>query len=213
MKCKYCEREFHERGVKYHERYCKLNPNKLEQNSKTEKWLISQKTKKKSNQWISAKENNEIYVISDETRNKWIISSTGRRCSEETRKLISIGRKEFLKNNPDKVPYLMNHYSLGRSYPEQYFKGILDSNKIEYEEQYKIATYYLDFAILSKKIDFEIDGDQHYLDKRIVESDKRRNEFLQNNGWTIIRIKWSDYCKLKRKEKEEIIDKLLIDLS
>ncbi len=36
----------------------------------------------------------------------------------------------------------------------------------------------LDFAILNEKIDLEIDGDQHYLDDRIAESDKRRDAFM-----------------------------------
>jgi very-short-patch-repair endonuclease len=108
------------------------------------------------------------------------------------------------------VPYRLNHYSKGRSYAEEYWKVILDSNNLVYEEQYKISKYQLDFSFPTLKIDLEIDGDQHYLDKRIIESDKRRNIYLEKLGWTVIRIRWSEYKKLiDKKQFVEIILKKL----
>ena len=98
------------------------------------------------------------------------------------------------------VPYKLNHYSKGPSYPERYWKKILDRLGINYVEQYQIHTYQLDFALVKEKIDIEIDGDQHYLDERIIESDKRRNQYLENLGWKIIRIKWSNYKRLVDKQ-------------
>ena len=53
---------------------------------------------------------------------------------------------------------------------------------MDYVEQYPFGRYQLDFAIMDRKIDFEVDGDQHYLDPRIVESDKRRNKHLIDSG-------------------------------
>jgi len=122
------------------------------------------------------------YILSEETREKLRKKALGRKHSEETKKKISKSRIKFLQENPDMVPYKLNHYSKGRSYPEEYFKGIFDSHEIEYEEQYQISVYQLDFAFLEKKIDFEVDGEQHYLDERIIKSDKRRNKFLIDNG-------------------------------
>src|SRR3546814_4629172 len=48
--------------------------------------------------------------------------------------------------------------------------------------------YSLDFAIIPSKIDLEIDGEQHYVDQRIVDSDKRRTEYLESLGWKTIRV-------------------------
>ena len=127
--------------------------------------------------------------------------------STETKKLISEARKEYLKNNPDKVPYLLNHYSKGDSYPEVYFECIFKKHKINYIKKYRIHTYELDFAILDKKIDIEIDGSQHILDKRIVESDIKRTKYLEDNGWDIIRIDWSKY----QKSEKDVFIKELID--
>lgn len=131
-----------------------------------------------------------------------------RKLSEETKKKISVARKKFLKENPHMVPYKLNHYSQGKSYPEKYFKRLFDDNGINLVEQFPIYIYQLDFADPIRKIDIEIDGDQHYLDSKIVESDKRRNKYLEENGWIIYRIRWSDYQRLKKDSKKRIIKQI-----
>lgn len=131
----------------------------------------------------------------------------------ETKKKLSEARIRYLKENPDKVPYKLNHYSKGRSYAEEYWKNVLDSFDILYEEQYQISLYSLDFALVDLKIDLEIDGDQHHLDQRIVESDKRRTQFLENLGWKVIRIKWSEYLRLDIDERKKYINGIINQLS
>lgn len=169
---------------------------------KSAAWYAAMKTRKKSNQYTKAKELGlPKPEISEETRQKWIDANTNRKHSDETRKKISESRIKFLRENPDKVPYKLNHYSKGRSYAEEYWKIILDSNDIKYEEQYQIGPYQLDFAFVESKIDLEIDGDQHHLDPRIVESDKRRNQYLTEQGWKIIRVRWSDFKRLTNKKE------------
>ena len=128
--------------------------------------------------------------------------------TEESKKKISESRKKYLIKNPDKVPYLLNHSSKGESYPEKYFDKIF-KNKFEYKRYLPINLYHIDIAVINKKIAIEIDGDQHYLDNKIIESDKRKNKFLIEDGWDIIRIKWSDYQKMNRFEKENYISQLI----
>lgn len=128
--------------------------------------------------------------------------------SDETKKKISISRTKYLKENPDQVPYLLNHSSK-ESYPEKYFTKVFKNEKLEVEKSYRIGLYELDFAIVNKKIDIEVDGSQHKLDKKIVESDKRRTKLLESDGWDVIRIDWAEYQKQNRKEKEEYIRKLI----
>jgi very-short-patch-repair endonuclease len=126
--------------------------------------------------------------------------------SEETKQKISNSRKEYLQKHPDKVPYRLNHYSKGPSYPELYFRELFQKEQIELETEVPYTIYQLDFANKEKKIDIEIDGDQHYLDKRIIESDKRRNEILEKDGWIVFRIKWSEYQKSSYEGKEKIVE-------
>lgn len=132
-----------------------------------------------------------------------------RKLSEDTKKKISESRIKYLKENPDKVPYLLNHYSKGESYPEEYFDKIFKKYKMKYEKQLRISIYQLDFAFIDNGINIEIDGEQHYVDNRIVESNKRKDVFLKENGWNIIRIRWSEYQKMNKNDKEKYINDLI----
>jgi very-short-patch-repair endonuclease len=130
-----------------------------------------------------------------------------RKHSEETKKKISEIRKKYLQENPDKVPYKLNHSSK-ESYPEKYFTEVFKNEGIKVTKSFHIELYELDFCILDKKIDIEVDGSQHYYDEKIVESDKRRNKFLEDDGWDIIRINWSEYQKFSFDDKKDYIYKL-----
>ena len=169
---------------------------------KSEAWYAAMHARKGkgTNHYTKAKElglpKPEISKESHEKRSK----SNKRPHTEETKRKISESRIKFLRENPHMVPYKLNHYSKGRSYAEEYWKVVLDSNDVIYEEQYQIGPYQLDFAFPELKIDLEIDGDQHHLDKRIIESDKRRNQYLEELGWKIIRVKWSEFKKLTDKK-------------
>jgi len=180
---------------------------------KSEKWLKAMADRKGrgTNQYTKAKLLGlPKPELTEEQIKKRSNHQLGRKHSEETKNKIRNSRLKFLNENPHMVPYKLNHYSKGRSYPEQYWKIILDSNNLIYEEQYQIGLYQLDFAFLELKIDLEIDGDQHYTDQRIIESDIRRTEYLESLSWKVIRVKWSNFQKLI--DKKQFIDNLLKEL-
>lgn len=127
------------------------------------------------------------------------------RHTKETKEKISRSRKKYLEDNPEMVPYLLNHYSKGPSYPERYFKEVFEKENILLEQYKQIKYYQLDFYNDEKKIAIEIDGDQHYTDERIKESDKRKDKYLENEGWYVFRIKWSSYQKLSYNEKCNVV--------
>lgn len=187
--CQFCGRETTNAGANgAHKKSCIKNPFRVKGGSG-------------ENQYTKAKRLGlPIPELSSESREKIIIKAKNQRHTQETKNKISAARIKYLSENPDKVPYKLNHYSKGSSYPEKYWKRVFDKFKLEYTEQYQIHTYQLDFALVEEKIDIEIDGDQHYLDKRITKSDKRRDEYLKNLGWKVIRIRWSEYKKLVDKE-------------
>jgi very-short-patch-repair endonuclease len=131
--------------------------------------------------------------------------------SEEHKKNISIARTKYLKENPDKVPYKLNHYSKGQSYPESYFENWLKDNQISYTAENPISIYRVDFLI--GNIALEIDGEQHYLDERIVKSNFYRDEYLKSIGIQTIRIRWSHYQKFSDQEKQSYLFNLRDKLS
>lgn len=130
-----------------------------------------------------------------------------RTLTQETKDKISKARKQFLKNNPDKVPYVLNHNSKKVSYAENYFKEALFGS--QFKHKVRFLTYELDLAVPNLGINLEIDGAQHKLDKRIIAHDLKRNETLTDLGWKVIRVYWPLFQKLNQVDKEKIVKSIL----
>ena len=119
---------------------------------------------------------------------------------------ISNKLKEYYLKHPERVPYKLNHKHK-ETYPECYFKNILKGFICQYRPEGTL--YEIDFANIDKKIAIEIDGEQHYVDKRIVEHDKKRTEILESMGWKFIRVRWSYYKTLNKQQQIFIVKQLL----
>ena len=119
-----------------------------------------------------------------------ISRSKGRGCkkhSEATKEKISQARIKYLTENPDKVPYLMNHSSK-KSYPEQLFENALISSSINgWIYAFRNGIYEYDFAFPELKIDVEIDGGTHRSEK-VKKIDERRDAFSKSQGWAVLRF-------------------------
>ena len=59
----------------------------------------------------------------------------------------------------------------------------------KFRRQYPIGRYIVDFASIKARLVVEIDGDHHGNDRREA-LDARRTEWLQSQGWRVIRF-WS----------------------
>jgi hypothetical protein len=75
------------------------------------------------------------------------------------------------------------------SYPESIAIRTLESLDIEYEYEMPLGKYFVDFAIHSKMIIIEIDGQQHNKPER-KKVDDIKDSLLHMNGWKVYRIKW-----------------------
>lgn len=131
----------------------------------------------------------------------------GKKLSEEVKRKISISRKKWIAENPDKSPYLMSHKSRGETYPEQYFRDWLEKENIPFQQEYKFKLYSFDFLV-NERVDLEIDGDQHKLDERIITHDIKRDDKSKDAGFVVYRIMWSDYQKLSHDEKKNFLNEL-----
>lgn len=205
--CKFCGKECkNKNSLVQHELRCKDNPNRkdfVHENFNTKghpSWkrgLTKETDERILKQALSVK---EFYKTHDGT-------FKGKKHKEESKLKISIARKQYLSENPDKVPYLINHSS-NESYPERYFKEVFANEGLPLEYHKQVSKYELDFYNEEFKLDVEIDGEQHYLDKRISNSDIDRDEYMKNLGWKVYRIRWSDYKKLSKEEKDKIIQQI-----
>jgi very-short-patch-repair endonuclease/uncharacterized C2H2 Zn-finger protein len=138
---------------------------------------------------------------------KFVPSFTGRILTDDHKKKISDSRKLYLNEHPDQVPYLLNHSSK-ESYPEKYFKCVFESENIPLKYHLQFSIYQLDFYNLDKKIDVEIDGEQHFISLKNIERDQKRTEYLESLGWKVVRIRWSEYQKKTSEEKHEVIQQI-----
>lgn len=205
--CKFCGKPcLNPNSLRNHERLCKKNPNRkispfVKWNATHDAWNkgLTKETD------LRVKKRGE--TLSEGYKSGRLVNAnTGTHHTDEHKKKISEGRKKYLIEHPDEVPYLINHHSKGDSYPEKYFKEVFDNEHIDYKQNYYQCGYFLDFAWPEKKIYLEVDGEQHYLDKRIVEHDKVRTQKLLENGWTCIeRVRWSEFKHLSKEKKSEYL--------
>lgn len=220
-KCKYCNKQYKNKiSLGQHQRFCKLNPN-----AQISPFVEFNKHNTESNAHIwnkgLSKTNDDRVKKQSETLKKKYKSGElvskfkGKHLSETTKKKISETVKARLEQNPSLAPYLLNHSSK-QSYPEKYFSDLFKNDNVLCQclQEYPVSRYRLDFAIPKIKFYIEIDGEQHYVDERIIKHDKERDNKLQELGWFGIRIRWSNFKKLsysKRNEKIDEIKKIVIE--
>lgn len=132
----------------------------------------------------------------------------GKKHTEATKQKISTIRKQYLDENPDKVPYILNHSSK-MSYPEQKFKDTLDRFGISgYTYNMQVKRFAIDFAFMNQMLAIEIDGSTHKLDK-VKAIDEEKTMVLQSMGWKIIRFDAKDV----RMKVLECVDQICVELN
>jgi pyruvate formate lyase activating enzyme len=95
---------------------------------------------------------------------------------------------------------------------------MLDELQVEYEKEYRIKTdvripesksYYIaDAAIVSRKLDIEVDGWWHYNNDKVKASDKVRYAALKANGWDLLRISGSYLYNHPLEVKKLILERI-----
>ena len=207
--CKFCNKEFkNKNSLVQHEIRCRYNPNKIDIAPREG---FNNKGRVAWNKGLTKETDERVKLHSESIKNHYIShpgTFTGRTHTEQTKQKISESRKKYLSEHPDRVPYIINHSSK-MSYPEKYFKDIFESKSIPLKYHLQVSKYELDFYNEDIKLDLEIDGDQHYLDHRIYQSDRERDKFLSVLGWNVVRIRWSDYQKLSFQDKERVIQNII----
>lgn len=94
---------------------------------------------------------------------------------------------------------MKNKYSrknIKPSFAESYFRKrirLYFRDKF-FTREHPIGIYFADFAWKHKKKIIEIDSDAH-LEKEYKARDKRKDKYIKEKGWKIMRIKWRDLKK------------------
>lgn len=108
--------------------------------------------------------------------------------SEETKRKLSVYMTQYLRDNPDRVPYLLGHASKGKSKLEIIFENaMVEAGITGYVYNHRNHQYQYDFAFLDRKIDVEIDGRMHTSSEH-QGHDQKRDEWSANQGWAVVRF-------------------------
>jgi len=151
-------------------------------NEVSEKFRISIKTIKKYR-------NNGYLIDRDTEEQRKLLNRTKKvfKHKNETKERISISRKKYLKDNPDKIKWVGN-----KSAPSERFKEILRINNISFVEEFRPLVdrfFNIDISFPDKKIGIEINGEQHYeRDGRLKKYYQDRHDLIVNEGWVLYEI-------------------------
>lgn len=149
---------------------------------------IQEKYGIKSYSYVKNLIGNKVRTLSEAVKNAHKLYTEKFKHSEETKKVLSVKQKEYIKSNTKEFSERLKRKT---SYPEKVFIDFL--NKYEYdkkyliEREYSVYPYFIDFAFVDKKLAVEIDGSQHLLQER-KESDAKKDRLLIENGWKVLRF-------------------------
>lgn len=118
--------------------------------------------------------------------------------SKKTKYSLSIKRKKFLSENPEKHPWKKHTKFI--SEPCEHFKNILRQKGIEFIEEFQPLLperfFSIDVALIHKRIGVEINGNFHYngnnKNNSLKDYYKNRHQILESAGWTIYEIHYLD---------------------
>ena len=197
--CPYCGKEYAKYGIGNHiwrnhtEEGQKFDPNKGYKTKNRKVW----------NKGLTKETDSRVRKSGETIRKKHengeIKSCKNRKLSEKTKEKISESMKNAHKER--------RAHNIGEcrwkcepSYPEKFF---IDVIKNEFQDQKYIREYYilgysLDFAWVDKKLEIEIDGEQHEKIENQIH-DQQRDKILEDNGWKTLRIKWKDMSNNPKK--------------
>lgn len=185
-------------SLNQHVKYCSFNPNKIIHASTGQKRSII--TKKRMSDSQKGK------ILSDAHKKKISIKAC------RPRKLLSDAHKKKISESMKKAHRENRAWNIGmsrwnnkKSYPEIFFESVINNefSDLDYECEYPVGKYSIDFAWPIKKLAIEIDGSQHKRFQEIIDRDKRKDEYLLSNGWKILRIDWSNMCNNTKEKIEE----------
>lgn len=146
----------------------------------------------------SKEEINKIFEKSHKTlkqrfeKGELVGNFKGKHHTEETKEKIRRARCKYLSDGKQHGAFIKDK----PSYIENLFLKLIEENKLETKfdiiNEYHVYPYFLDFALVNLKIDFELDGIQHKRTNESIQHDIERDTYLKECGWIIYRILGKD---------------------
>jgi len=124
--------------------------------------------------------------------------------SEKTRKQIAESIKKLQRENPKLHPNYILAQKGHITQIEKLIKDGLTKRKLSFETQYRILSYWVDFAFPNIKLVVECDGERWHSTKEQLLKDKQKDEKLTNVGWKVLRFREKEILK----DSKEVVNKI-----
>lgn len=147
----------------------------------------------------------ELNPNRNQTREKISAKLRGTKLSQEAKINVSKGMK--LAHAEGRAWNIgKSRWNNEPSYPEKFFKRVIENEISDknYIQEYPCGIYSIDFAWPEKKLAFEVDGEQHQRFEEYKERDIRKDKFLRENGWKILRLNWKEVCNQPKEEIKKL---------
>lgn len=122
-----------------------------------------------------------------------LIGRIGKPHTDETKKRMSVIKKEYYKNNPDKHHWKSSNRSISK--PCENFKRVIEETKLLYIPEMTISNerfFSIDIALPHYKIGIEINGNQHYESNGCLkEYYQKRHDYIISLGWKLYELHYS----------------------
>ena len=207
-KCKHCQNIFYDLTVSMkcnHGKWCKSNPTRDKNIEKLA--LARNKIKNSWNKGLTKATDSRVKKTGEtySTNYKDGLFTLGTPHTEEMKNNLSVKRKKWLKENPDKHPWKRSEKFVSK--PCEYFKSILKMKNLSFEEEFSPIEdrfFSVDIAFPDIKICIEINGEQHYnRDGSLSTYYQDRHDLIEANGWKVLEI---HYAKVyDEKETDSIV--------
>lgn len=155
--------------------------------------------------------NNKCKVIDDKRIRKTCCSkecilkeNQTRIIKDEYREFQRKKRFDYLKLKTGKTAWERRNRG-EMSYLEEWFynncilKYELDK-LFKIKNEFSIYPYFIDFAFIDLNIAVELDGRCHFVNKRRIDHDFKKDTFLKEKGWNVFRISYKENNEEKIKE-------------
>jgi len=130
----------------------------------------------------------QVYQYRKDTAEHCSISCSKLNTKKETRIKIANSIRELQKKYPELHP---NHILAQKGHItkiEKHIKDELVKRKLAFEFQFKLLSYWIDFAFPESKLAIEVDGKRWHSTDKQIQKDQIRDKRITDLGWIVMRF-------------------------
>ena len=147
----------------------------------------------------------KVHPYRKKTANHCSIRCSKLDLSEESRRKIAVSVRRLQEQNPKIHPNYILAQKGHVTQIEKLVRDALTKCNLSFKMQYNVLSYWIDFAFPSIKLAVECDGERWHSTEEQIAKDKKRDEKLEAEGWTVMRLKEKEVIN----DVDKVVNKIL----